>query len=194
MSYTHRIATCSLPLRSLRCRGFRHLARECMHSRSLEQRVAASGAGRQRRFVRAHPDPGSPGTQAASQANGPTTTDSPTTDEHDALQLGHLDLSSMEANCIIHRSSAINDAAMRQSFTALAEDAARALRSIQGGEERTVRYRILVHIKRTTDYDPQVPSPPPSPPEYDDGDSDHGGHLDGHQCAGGTRSSAAADT
>lgn len=60
-------------------------------------------------------------------------TDSPTTDEHDALQLGHLDLSSMEANCIIHRSSAINDAAMRQSFTALAEDAARALMSIQGG-------------------------------------------------------------
>jgi hypothetical protein len=71
----------------------------------------------------------------------------------------------METTCIILHSSAIDDAEadMRLFFTALAVDAARALRSIQGVEEGTVpRFRILVHTKNATNYDLWTPWPSPS--------------------------------
>ena len=34
LSYSHRVATCRLPQRCLRCHGFRHIARECKRLRS----------------------------------------------------------------------------------------------------------------------------------------------------------------
>ena len=34
LSYSHRVATCRLPRRCLRCHGFRHIARECKRLRS----------------------------------------------------------------------------------------------------------------------------------------------------------------
>ena len=45
LSYSHRIATCHLPLRCLRCRGFQHIARDCKRLRSPGHNRVGPGAG-----------------------------------------------------------------------------------------------------------------------------------------------------
>jgi hypothetical protein len=56
-------------------------------------------------------------------------------------------------------------------------------------------YQVIVHIRNTADFDPQDPSPAPSPPESDDGDNGnperhhlsrgHGPRIQGFRCARG---------
>lgn len=45
-----------------------------------------------------------------------------------------------------------------------------------------LRYRVIVHIRSTADFNPQDPSPSPSPPESDDG---HDGNPDRHHFSRG---------
>jgi hypothetical protein len=47
-------------------------------------------------------------------------------------------------------------------------------------------YRVLVHIRSITDFDPANPSPPPSSPESYDGDSGHNRNPDHHHFSRGT--------
>jgi hypothetical protein len=54
LSYSHRVATCRLPWRCLRCHGLRHLARECTRPRAVA--TVAKGANLPRQSARdGHP-------------------------------------------------------------------------------------------------------------------------------------------
>lgn len=46
-------------------------------------------------------------------------------------------------------------------------------------------YRVLVHLRNVTDFDPENPTPPSSSPESDDGDSGHDGNPERHHFSGG---------
>lgn len=72
LSYSHRIATCCLPLRCLRCHEFRRLARDCRRSRTPEEVWGGPAPGNQWRFIKAHARLSSPNTPEGSQARGAT--------------------------------------------------------------------------------------------------------------------------
>ena len=154
LSFSHRLANCQLPLRCWKCRGFRHLARECKRPRSPAQGASRGGDRGHERFVRARRGPDSPGTPAGSQATRttpagsppPAAADSSVADDREPLPPGHPEERQWESTVIIQRSAVIDDAeaGLRLALTAMAADAtrivsiadaARAMRSIDGVAE-----------------------------------------------------------